>query len=116
MTRRHTFVREGPITIIRLIEPESDIDLNTGKAIQPTEQEVIYSGNIQPIMGEDLKKLPDGYRLLDTQVMFLHEEIEDNDIVLYHNNRYRVIDKEIWDPNFSTIPHYKYYLEKEVVR
>ena len=108
------FVREGDISVRRVTK--GGFDINTGRELDNLQEEFTYRGSIQPITGEDLEKLPDGYRAIDIQVVFLHEPLEDDDIVVYNDNTYRVISSEIWEPIYSPLPHYRYVIEKEVDR
>ena len=108
------FVREGPITIRR--RPKAQIDQDTGKYITPKETEFTVSGSLQPVLGEDLAKLPAGFRVYDAKTLFLHESMEENDKVIHGGEEYIVEHKEFWEPPFSPIPHYRYILTKEVAR
>lgn len=101
-----TFVREGPITILRVVE--GTLDKSTGRFSPSTEEEVIVSGNIQPVSGDDLVRAPEGARLSGIKTLFLHVDLEEKDILLYKGERYQIQKTDDWDPAFSTIPHYKY--------
>ena len=109
-----SFVREGPVTIKRVTPPE--IDPDTGRFGPAVETEVILQGSLQPVLGEDLEKLPAGFRVFNAKTLFLHEALEENDIVVYKGDELYVNHKEEWDPAFSTIPHYRYVLIKDVKR
>lgn len=107
------FVREGPITILtQTTKPV--LDRTTGRYSEAVYKEVTHSGNLQPTLGEDLDKLPDGYRVRDSKTMFLHVDLQEDDVVLYRGERYHVEHTDIWDPAFSTIPHYRYLIYKEM--
>ena len=108
------FVREGPVKVLRRSKPT--INRDTGKYNKPEEKEVILRGSLQPVLGEDLKKLPSGFRVADSKVLFLHEELQENDIILYKGTRLHVNHKESWDEEFSPLPHYRYILTKDVER
>ena len=109
-----SFVREGPIVIRR--RPKAKIDEDTGKYIKPPEEEFTVMGSLQPVLGEDLEKLPAGFRTFDGKVVFLHESMEENDIVFHAGEEYHVEHKEFWEPPFSPIPHYRYIIMKDVAR
>ena len=109
-----SFVREGPITIRR--RAKATIDQDTGKYITPKEEEFVFQGSLQPVLGEDLEKLPAGFRVFDAKVVFLHEPMEENDIVVVSGDNYYVEHKEYWEPPFSPIPHYRYIILKDVAR
>lgn len=105
------FVREGPVTILRL--EEGKLDKSTGRFEPDKETEIILSGNIQPVLGEDLVRAPEGARVTDMKTVFLHEEVEDKDILLYKGKRYQIEKVDEWDPLFSTLPHYRYLASLE---
>jgi len=100
------FVREGPITILRITEGE--LDKSTGRFSSPKENSITVSGNIQPVTGEDLVRAPEGARVSDLKTMFLHVDLEEKDILSYKGKRYQIQKTDDWDPLFSTLPHYRY--------
>lgn len=106
-----TFVREEDITCFRVTTPE--VDRNTGRQGPDVEVEVILKGNIQPSVGEDLDNLPDGALTKDVKVVFLHEGLNTDDIVMYKGNRYVVKHEDDWDSASATIRHYMYYVWRE---
>ena len=110
------FVREAPITVLTITPPEIKIDKSTGRANPDTQTERIVSGAIHPVPGEDLKKLGDGYRSMDVKVAFTHEQLTENDIVVYKGSNFRVTHEDDWDEPYAPLPHYKYILIKEVTR
>lgn len=105
------FVREEPITVLRLGAPT--LDLETGRYSDPIVEEVIIQGSIQPVSGEDLVKVPEGYRAEDMKMLFAHVELEELDKVLFKNKTYRVEGKDDWDVISAPLRHYKYVLLKE---
>ena len=109
-----SFVREGPVTVKRVTPPE--IDIETGRYGEPITETFTLMGSLQPVVGEDLEKLPSGFRVFDAKVLFLHESLEENDIIVYGGSEFYVNHKDEWDPYFSPIPHYGYILLKDVAR
>jgi len=106
------FVREGPITILRLTEGQ--LDINTGRYSPDTEEPIPnIIGNIQPVLGEDLVRAPEGARVTDMKTMFLHVEVDEKDILSYKGKRYQIHKTDEWDPMFSTLPHYRYLASLE---
>lgn len=103
------FTREGPITILRVTE--GTIDKTTGRYGPETTEQFTLLGNLQPISGEDLVRAEEGARLHEMKTMFLHEELDEKDIVLYKNEKYQVQLTQEWDPSFSPNPHYRYKIE-----
>lgn len=103
------FVREGPVTVLRVTEGK--IDKSTGRFAPDTTEQFILTGNIQPISGEDLNRAPEGARLEGMKTLFLHEELENKDIILYKGKEYQVELTQEWDPAFSTIPHWRYMMQ-----
>lgn len=103
------FVREGPVVVQRV--EEGEIDKNTGRALPDTKEQFTLSGNIQPISGEDLNRAPEGARLVEMKTLFLHQEIDEKDIILYKGKEYQVELTQEWDPHFSTIPHWRYMMQ-----
>lgn len=110
------FVREQPITFIRKIYPEELYDRDTGRPNPVVEEEHVVSVSIQPISGEELDKLGDGYRISDVRVVFSHNSFMENDVVLYRGDRYDIEHEEFWDEGSSPIPHWRYIIVKETVR
>jgi hypothetical protein len=105
------FVRERKLTVLRL-SPEV-LDRETGRYSESEETEIEISGSLQPVLGEDVQKLSDGYRLVDLKVLFAHVELDSNDVVLYKGNRYKIEHLEEWG---YPRPHYRYIIQKEVIR
>jgi len=108
------FVREQEISIIRLTG--GSIDRATGRPTDKVETPGTLCGSIQPITGEDLNKLPDGYRTSDLKVIFTHEPLEEDDKIIYNERTFRVEHEDEWDPGSSTIPHYRYVIKREDLR
>lgn len=108
------FVREGPVTVQRTT-PRA-LDKSTGRYSEEKVTTQVIRGSLQPITGEDLKKLPDGYRIFDVKVLFAHVRLKEDDIIVWREDKYRIEHKEEWEPEFSPIPHYRYILVKEKIR
>lgn len=109
-----TFVREENIIIIDRIEPV--LDLETGLYSAEEEEERIILGNIQPVTGEMLERLPDGVRSIDSKTIYVHEELQDQTVLKIKGNRYVVFAEIDWNSGSATIPHYVYLVKKEAVR
>ena len=105
------FVRESPLTFLRIVE--GTLDKKTGRYSDSTEEEIILSGNLQPVLGEDLVRAPEGARVSDLKTIYLHEELDEKDVLVYKNKRYQVQKTDEWDPAFSTLPHYRYIAQLE---
>ncbi len=105
------FTRQEPIEVITLGTPE--LDKNTGRYSEPEETSSTYMGNMQPLLGEDLKILTDGDIIYDHKTLYLHVEIFEDDKVIWKNHSYRVLHKEEWSPGSSPLPHYRYIIKKE---
>jgi hypothetical protein len=106
-----TFVREENITILE--EQPAILDLETGRYEEQEEKEIILRGNIQPVTGDDLKKLSEGIRNSDVKTLFLHVQLEQNWTILHKGKRYVVEHEDDWDSASATIRHYKYIIMLE---
>jgi len=100
------FVRESLLTFLRITE--GTLDKKTGRYSEESEEEITLSGNLQPILGEDLVRAPEGARVSDLKTLYLHEELDEKDILLYKDKKYQVQKTDEWDPAFSPLPHYRY--------
>lgn len=109
-----SFVREGPVTVQTLTDPILNKD--NGRYSKPIPTTRIIRGSLQPITGEDLNKLPDGYRTFDVKVLFAHVSLKEDDKIIWKTDNYRIEHKDEWEPEFSPIPHYRYILVKEEIR
>lgn len=105
------FVREAPITFLRTTE--GVLDKSTGRYGPSTEVEVILVGNIQPAQGEDLNRAPEGARLEELKVIFLHSDLDEKDVLLLRGKRYQIQKTDEWYPEFSTLPHFRFLAELE---
>ena len=108
------FVREGPVTVKKVTKPE--INKDTGKYNTPVEKTVTVQGALHPVLGEDLDKLPSGFRVTDAKTLFLHEPLAEGDIIMYKGTELHIHHKDEWDPEYSPIPHYRYLMLKDVAR
>lgn len=106
-----SFVKYGPVIILRVTEGE--LDKSTGRYGPDIEVEIPLSGNIQPVVGEDLARVPEGARVTDFKTIYLHEELKVKDILFYKGKRYEIEMTDDWDPAYSTIPHYRYVAQLE---
>lgn len=106
-----SFVRYGPVVILRV--QEGELDKSTGRYGPSTEVKIYLQGNIQPVVGEDLARVPEGARVTDFKTVYLHEELKAKDILLYKDKRYEIEMVDEWGPAYSTIPHYRYVAQLE---
>jgi hypothetical protein len=106
-----SFVKYGPVVILRVTK--GTFDKSKGRYSPDTTNEIVLSGNIQPVIGEDLNRVPEGSRLTDFKTIYLHEELEAKDILVYKGQRYQIEKVDDWDPEYSTIPHYRYIAQLE---
>lgn len=103
-----TFVREEDITVYH--RTEGAFDINTGEYAVTTETENTYSGNIQPISGKTLERLPEGTRTRAQYSLWVHEPLNEKDQVLYKGKRFEVEESQDWDQSSSSIRHLKYIM------
>lgn len=102
------FVREEDITVYR--KTEGSFDLDTGEYGASTEESDTYSGNIQPISGKTLERLPEGTRTRAQYSLWVHEPLNEKDQVLYKGKRFEVYESQDWNQASSSIRHYKYVM------
>ena len=106
------FVRESSITVLRVTE--GTIDKSTGRFGPDTEVEIPdIVGSLQPILGEDLVRAPEGARSSGLLTMYLHVEIDEKDIVVHKGKRYQVQQTAAWYPEYSPLPHFRYMCMEE---
>jgi hypothetical protein len=113
MARRSRFVNEETITFVKIIVPTEDFDLDTGEYAETTEEEGTFLGNIQPITGKMLERLPEGRRSRAKNSLWAHDPVEVGTIIKYKGSRYEVEEVDDWNQSSSTIPHFKYVLLRE---
>ena len=102
------FVREEDITVYH--RTEGPFDLDTGEYGSTTETEETYSGNIQPISGKTLERLPEGTRTRAQYSLWVHQPLNEKDQVLYKGKRFEVEMSQDWDQASSTNRHLKYIM------
>jgi hypothetical protein len=102
------FVREEDITVYHRTEGAFNID--TGEYGSDTEMSETYSGNIQPISGKTLERLPEGTRTRAQYSLWVHEPLNEKDQVLYKGKRFEVEESQDWDQSSSSIRHLKYVM------
>ena len=102
------FVKEENITVYH--RTEGAFDINTGEYGATTELEQTYVGNIQPISGKVLERLPEGTRTRAQYSLWVHEPLNEKDQVLYKGKRFEVYESQDWDQSSSTIRHLKYVM------
>ena len=103
-----TFVREEDITVY--LRTEGAFDINTGEYAATTEVEGTYRGNIQPISGKTLERLPEGTRTRAQYSLWVHEPLNEKDQVLYKGKRFEVYESQDWNQESSSIRHLKYVM------
>ena len=103
-----TFVREEDITVY--LKTEGSFDLDTGEYAGSTETSTGYRGNIQPISGKTLERLPEGTRTRAQYSLWVHKPLNEKDQVLYKSKRFEVYESQDWNQDSSSIRHYKYVM------
>ena len=93
---------------------QGPIDLNTGRYPDPVKEPFTMSGSFQPVLGEDLKAMPEGYREFDSHVIFSHTEIPKKSEIHHDNRTFIVFHREAWLPGAAPNPHYRYIIIEEV--
>lgn len=102
------FVKEELITVYP--KTEGVFDLDTGEYAESTEEEYSYAGNIQPISGKTLERLPEGTRTRAQYSLWVHEPLNEKDQVLYKGKRFEIYESQDWNQASSSIRHYKYVM------
>jgi len=105
------FVREEEVTVLQ--KAPDVLNLDTGLYEEQEERETTISASVQPITGEDLKKLPEGIRIRDLKVIFTHTPLEQEYILLIKEKRYVYEHEDDWDSSSATIRHYRYIFQLE---
>ena len=110
MTR---FIREAPITFKRILD-KAVFDVRTGLFSEETYSETFtLIGNIQPATPEMISRMSEGTTIIDFKQIFLHERLQEDDLLVYDGNEYTVEKTSAWpDDGHSVLPHYMYLAEK----
>ena len=109
--RQTCFVREEEIDVICVIH--GDFDLATGECAAPTETIGKISGNIQPISGNTLQRLPEGRRDKAIYSMWTSTPLDLETLIMYKGARFEIEQADDWDQPSSTLPHYKYIMLRQ---
>lgn len=112
MRRKTNFVKEQDIDIITKTPGAYDFD--TGEEAAATEVASVVIGNIQPISGKTLQRLPEGRRTRHMKTMYVRAELDVSVVlVLYKGSRYEIESEDDWDDTSAALPHYKYTMSRE---
>lgn len=105
------FVRHFPYEIFSVARGKTNRATGRPAGDVWTASELV--GNLQPVSGEMLKKLPEGRDIDDFAVFFSYDEFP-NQGILYDpdlDQYFEVFKRQPWRPQSSPLPHYFCMLE-----
>lgn len=105
------FVRDFEYEVFTVVR--GDVDRATGRKEGDVWTEGTLQGNLQPVTGEMLKRLPEGRDIDDFANFWSYDEFP-NQGVLYDpdtDQSYEVFKRMAWRDQNSTLPHFHNILE-----
>lgn len=109
-----TFVREENVKILK--KQPAYLDLETGRYEEQPDLEELIKGSVQPITAEMFSRMPEGIHFNDVKTLFVHVQLDDEDVIEVKNKRYKIVMETDWDSPSANIRHYVYVIKKEAVR
>ena len=103
-----SFVRQEEIVVFR--RTEGAFDLDTGEYSATTEVQDTVQGNVQPISGKTLERLPEGTRTRAQYSLWVYDPLHMKDQVEYKGKRFEIHESEDWNQASSSLPHLKYVM------
>lgn len=112
MRRKTNFVKEQTISVITKTPGVYDFD--TGEEADATEVSSTVQGNIQPVSGKTLERLPEGRRTRHMKTLYTRDELQTSTtIIVYKGSRYEIESEDDWDDTSAALPHYEYTMSRE---
>ena len=112
MRRKTNFVREQTISVIT--KAPGAFDFDKGEEAAGTELSFEIQGNIQPVSGKTLERLPEGRRTRHMKTLYTRSELQTSTtIIVYKGSRYEIESEDDWDDTSAALPHYKYTMSRE---